>query len=295
MRRWITALCLAAGLPVRGDAHRARTATPISAPTCPTRSPAATRLRVIVFGQDGLQQFLRGRSRRLDLDAAHRGGRVPRGLTTAALEKVVEAKLKNGFIREPKVSIEGRRLPALLRARRSADRRPVSLYRGHDRRKRRWPSPAASRRAPTSTRSTLTRVVDGHPVTASVPVDQPVKPGDTLFVRERFFLSLAAQACGNMTETRALPDHKLRVLHVLRAPLGGLFRHVLDLTREQVSRGHEVGLVVDSLTGGAHAERGARRAGAPACPGRQAPADAAGAPVQPISPTRSRSRPTRAG
>ena len=43
---------------------------------------------------------------------------------------------------------------------------------------------------------------------------------------------------------------KLRVLHVLRAPLGGLFRHVLDLTREQVTRGHAVGLVVDSLTGG---------------------------------------------
>ena len=33
----------------------------------------------------------------------------------------------------------------------------------------------------------LTRVVDGHPVTASVPVDQPIKPGDTVFVRERFF------------------------------------------------------------------------------------------------------------
>lgn len=60
---------------------------------------------------------------------------------------------------------------------------------------------------------------------------------------------------GDMTEPRALPDSKLRVLHVLRAPLGGLFRHVLDLTREQVSRGHEVGLVVDSLTGGVHAER----------------------------------------
>jgi glycosyltransferase involved in cell wall biosynthesis len=48
-------------------------------------------------------------------------------------------------------------------------------------------------------------------------------------------------------------DRPLRILHVLRAPLGGLFRHVLDLTREQVARGHEVGLVVDSLTGGERA------------------------------------------
>jgi glycosyltransferase involved in cell wall biosynthesis len=47
---------------------------------------------------------------------------------------------------------------------------------------------------------------------------------------------------------------KLRILHVLRAPLGGLFRHVLDLARAQIERGHAVGLVTDSLTGGARAD-----------------------------------------
>ena len=46
---------------------------------------------------------------------------------------------------------------------------------------------------------------------------------------------------------------KLRILHVLRAPLGGLFRHVVDLTRAQVERGHEVGLITDSTTGGERA------------------------------------------
>ncbi|MDB5572726.1 MAG: glycosyltransferase family 1 protein [Hyphomicrobiales bacterium] len=45
-------------------------------------------------------------------------------------------------------------------------------------------------------------------------------------------------------------DPALRILHVLRAPVGGLFRHVCDLTREQVARGHKVGLVTDSITGG---------------------------------------------
>lgn len=50
------------------------------------------------------------------------------------------------------------------------------------------------------------------------------------------------------------PDRKLRILHVLRAPLGGLFRHVIDLTREQIARGHAVGLVTDSSTGGARAD-----------------------------------------
>ena len=48
-------------------------------------------------------------------------------------------------------------------------------------------------------------------------------------------------------------DPSLRILHVLRAPVGGLFRHVLDLTREQVARGHAVGLVVDETTGGQRA------------------------------------------
>jgi glycosyltransferase involved in cell wall biosynthesis len=45
----------------------------------------------------------------------------------------------------------------------------------------------------------------------------------------------------------------LRILHVLRAPLGGLFRHVVDLTIQQAERGHQVGLVTDSLTGGPRA------------------------------------------
>ena len=42
----------------------------------------------------------------------------------------------------------------------------------------------------------------------------------------------------------------LSILHCLRAPVGGLFRHVLDLAREQAARGHKVGIIADSLTGG---------------------------------------------
>jgi glycosyltransferase involved in cell wall biosynthesis len=50
-------------------------------------------------------------------------------------------------------------------------------------------------------------------------------------------------------------ERPLRIVHVLRAPLGGLFRHVLDVTREQIARGHEVGIIADSLTGGSQADR----------------------------------------
>jgi glycosyltransferase involved in cell wall biosynthesis len=35
----------------------------------------------------------------------------------------------------------------------------------------------------------------------------------------------------------------LKILHVLRAPVGGLFRHVLDLAQGQAARGHQVGIV----------------------------------------------------
>jgi glycosyltransferase involved in cell wall biosynthesis len=46
----------------------------------------------------------------------------------------------------------------------------------------------------------------------------------------------------------------LRILHVFRAPLGGLFRHVMDVTRGQIARGHEVGIFCDSSTGGSRAD-----------------------------------------
>ena len=40
-----------------------------------------------------------------------------------------------------------------------------------------------------------------------------------------------------------------RILHCLRAPVGGLFRHVLDLTGEQARLGYDVGIIADSSTG----------------------------------------------
>jgi glycosyltransferase involved in cell wall biosynthesis len=51
-----------------------------------------------------------------------------------------------------------------------------------------------------------------------------------------------------------MPDGKLRVLQVMRAPVGGLFRHVADLTRALAAQGHSVGLVVDSLANDAQTE-----------------------------------------
>lgn len=46
----------------------------------------------------------------------------------------------------------------------------------------------------------------------------------------------------------------LRIIHCLRAPVGGLFRHVLDLSGEQAARGHEVGYVIDATVADALTE-----------------------------------------
>jgi len=54
-----------------------------------------------------------------------------------------------------------------------------------------------------------------------------------------------------MPETSAKP---LRILHVVRTPVGGIFRHVMDLANGQADRGHHVGIIADSLTGGDRAK-----------------------------------------
>jgi glycosyltransferase involved in cell wall biosynthesis len=49
------------------------------------------------------------------------------------------------------------------------------------------------------------------------------------------------------------PAAPLRILHAVRAPIGGIFRHILDLAEGQIARGHAVGILADSLTGGERA------------------------------------------
>lgn len=53
----------------------------------------------------------------------------------------------------------------------------------------------------------------------------------------------------------AIDAQPLRILHAVRAPVGGIFRHILDLANGQADRGHHVGIVADSLTGGERAEQ----------------------------------------
>ncbi len=47
----------------------------------------------------------------------------------------------------------------------------------------------------------------------------------------------------------------MRIIHVFRSPVGGLFRHVVDLATEQARRGHQVGVFCDSTFAGERNER----------------------------------------
>jgi glycosyltransferase involved in cell wall biosynthesis len=46
------------------------------------------------------------------------------------------------------------------------------------------------------------------------------------------------------------PPARLKIVHVVRAPIGGIFRHIVDLADAQATAGHEIGIVCDSSTGG---------------------------------------------
>jgi len=50
------------------------------------------------------------------------------------------------------------------------------------------------------------------------------------------------------------PAKTLRILHAVRAPVGGIIRHILDLANGQAEHGHHVGIIADSLTGGPRAD-----------------------------------------
>ncbi|MHA1189790.1 MAG: glycosyltransferase family 4 protein [Alphaproteobacteria bacterium] len=47
------------------------------------------------------------------------------------------------------------------------------------------------------------------------------------------------------------PADPLVILHIVRSPVGGIFRHIRDLALAQSRAGHKVGIVCDARTGGA--------------------------------------------
>jgi polysaccharide biosynthesis/export protein len=143
------------------------------------------KLRVVVFGQDGLTNSY-------SVDAAGSItmpliGAVPaRGKTPAELSSAIGARLRNGFIREPHVAveIEAYRPFFILGEVTYPGQYPyvanmtvetaVAIAGGY--------TPRALHE-----RVVISRTVDGQTVRTTVPVGTPVRPGDTVVVDERWF------------------------------------------------------------------------------------------------------------
>lgn len=151
----------------------------------PYRLATGDRLRIIVFGQDNLSNIYA-------LDAQGRvampliGGVDAKGRTTTELERLIEARLRSGFLREPKVSVEvdAYRPFFILGEVSNSGQFPyvvgmtaqtaVAIAGGF--------TPRGDRHV-----AVITRRVDGEIVTARVPLTSPVMPGDTVVIQERWF------------------------------------------------------------------------------------------------------------
>src|ERR1700709_1923876 len=106
MRRSVIALCMALTVILEGrGAPRYPARTFAANAHMPYTLASGDRLRVIVFGQDSLSNsYAVDGTGHISMPLI---GLVPaQGATAAQLERAIESRLRNGFLREPKVSVE---------------------------------------------------------------------------------------------------------------------------------------------------------------------------------------------
>jgi polysaccharide biosynthesis/export protein len=143
------------------------------------------RLRVVVFGQDGLSNsYVVDASGHIAMPLI--GTVLARGATTDELSSRIADKLRDGFVKEPHVAVE---IEAY---------RPFFIL-GEVTQPGQYPYVAdmtvetaiaiAGGFGPRAFRDTvtITRAIKGAQVRISVPVSYPVRPGDTINVQERWF------------------------------------------------------------------------------------------------------------
>jgi polysaccharide export outer membrane protein len=146
---------------------------------------AGDRLRVVVFGQDGITNtYIVDSGGKVNLPLI--GAVSARGLTNQQLAAAITSRLKQGYVREPHVSVE------------------VETYRpffilGEVTTPGQYPYVAnltaemavaiAGGFAPRAYKKTvqLTRRAGGQQGPTELPLDYPVRPGDSILVKERWF------------------------------------------------------------------------------------------------------------
>ncbi|MGJ0509293.1 MAG: polysaccharide biosynthesis/export family protein [Methylocystis sp.] len=146
---------------------------------------AGDRLRVIVFGQDSL-------SNAYSVDGAGRIampliGSVPvQGRTLQEVEREIAARLRDGYVREPRVSVEVEAFRPFFVLGEVTNAGQYPFVEGMT---VRTAVAIAGGFGPRGYQGAvdLTRMVNGAPVTGRVPLDVPLRPGDTITIRERIF------------------------------------------------------------------------------------------------------------
>lgn len=151
----------------------------------PYRLASGDRLRIIVFGQESL-------SNSFSVDGAGNIsmpliGAVPaHGLTTLQLSGALEARLRQGYLRDPRVSVEVEAFRPFFALGEVAVSGQYPFINGMTVENA---IAVAGGFTPRAARSSvdITRMIDGAPVTGSVPMSFLLQPGDSITVRERFF------------------------------------------------------------------------------------------------------------
>jgi polysaccharide export outer membrane protein len=162
-----------------------RAPLPVPAFDAEYRLDAGDKLRVVVYGQDGLSNsYAVGAGGAITMPLI--GAVTARGLTPAELARSISNRLRNGYIREPYVAaeIEAYRPFFILGEVAAPGQYPyvpnltaesaVAIAGGF--------SPRAKRDS-----VTLTHTSASGSVRATVPPATPINPGDTIVVGERWF------------------------------------------------------------------------------------------------------------
>jgi polysaccharide export outer membrane protein len=185
MRHWFSALCLTLATVLTGCAQTRYSAYFNVDCNVPYRLGSGDRLRIIVFGQESLSNSYSvdgsGRISMPLIDAVS-----AQGLTARELERAIEARLRNGFLREPRVAAEVEAYRPFFALGEVSAPGQYPFINGLTVQSAVAVAGGFTPRAAQSG-AELTRIVEGAPVIGSVPITQPVCPGDTIVVRERFF------------------------------------------------------------------------------------------------------------
>ena len=168
-----------------GCASQNLTAAPRASVETPYRLGSGDRVRIIVFGQDNL-------SNSFSVDGAGDIsmpliGRVrAQGVSAAELERTIEARLRQGYVRAPSVSVEVEAFRPFFVLGEVTVAGQYPFINGMTVQKAIAVAGGFTPRAVESSVD-ITRVIDGRPVTFSAPLSYLVCPGDALTIEERFF------------------------------------------------------------------------------------------------------------